>query len=353
MLIDVCREDNNCERIQELKVVIRNNRRIAEFLSSHFQKKFRKRHKEYPPFPEHIDIEVTNVCNLNCIMCPREEMKRKYQHMDWDLFRKISKELGENRRYLDRVSLHLYGEPLLQPKIYKMVSTLKGDGVPWVEFSTNCTLLDRKASENLIDCGLDEIIFAVDGANPETYRRVRVGGKFEEVVEKVREFFMLRKKMNAQKPRVRLQIIVMKETESEIRAFKKQWKPFMGKGDSFFIKKLGFYDFNRELVCDRKEGLPYRVPCELFPYKNLTIYADGRVGVCCYDWNADVTAGDVRKQDLKEIWHNNETRTFFMAHYNADFSQIPLCDKCEWTTKYCGIEPVNAMRYLYHVLIGR
>jgi len=273
-------------------------------------------------------------------------MSRKIEHMDLGLFGKISKELGRNRKYLDKVSLHLYGEPLLHPRIYEMVSILKEQGIRWVEFSTNCTLLDEQASEKLVESGLDQVIFAIDGINPETYERIRVGSEFSKVVENVEAFFRIREGTGQSRPFARVQIIVMSETQSEIREFKRRWRAFLKKSDGFYIKKLGFYDFNKELICDRREGLPYRVPCELFPYKNLTVYADGRVSVCCYDWNGEAVVGDLTKQCIEEIWKGERVKNFFRAHFTSDFSSIPLCDRCEWTTKYCEFEPVRILRYL-------
>lgn len=336
-----------------MKLYIRNSRVIAKALAYHFTRRFRRAHDTFPPFPNHLDIEVTNACNLRCIMCPREQMDRKIQHMDESLFNRIGEELGRNRTHLDRVSLHLYGEPLMHPGIFRMVNSLKEYGVPKVEFSTNCTLLDAEKREALLRCGLDEVIFAVDGATRETYSRVRVTGEFSTIVENVKQFFLLRERMGVSRPRVRLQIIVMSETQSEIRDFKAIWKPYLKDGDSFYIKKLNFNEFNRELVCDKRNGAKFRVPCSLFPYNNLTILADGRVTVCCYDWNAEVIVGNTSEQTLAEIWHGAAIKEFCNAHFNVDFSAYPLCDRCEWTVKYCEFHPTRFIRYMANLIKGK
>lgn len=335
-----------------MKVSIKNNRIIPELLAGHFSRRFRKAHAEYTPFPSHLDIEVTNACNLRCIMCPREQMCRKIQHMDESLFEKIGRELGQNINHLDRVSLHLYGEPLLHPGIFRMVTALKEFGVPHVEFSTNCTLLDAERAEALIRSGLDEVIFAIDGATQETYSRVRVSGEFSSIVENVKQFFLIRERMGVSRPRVRLQIIVMSETQSEIKQFKAGWKPFLKDGDSFYIKRLSFNEFNRELVCDKRIGATFRVPCSLFPYTNMTILADGKVTVCCYDWNAEVVVGNASEQSLTEIWHSTAMKSFCKAHHDVDFSKYALCDRCEWTTKHCELEPTRFWGYLTSLIKG-
>lgn len=321
-----------------MKISFNHGRWLPKLLGSYLVQRFRDSHAVFPAFPELIDIEVTNACNLQCIMCPRGTMRRKIEHMDYALFKKISRELGANQQHLGRVSLHLYGEPLLNNRLFDMIATMKEDGIPAVEFSTNCTLLDQETSKKIITSGLDKIIFAVDGAGPETYGKIRVRGDYSKVVNNIKTFFRIREEMKAVKPRVRIQIIVMTETQAEIQEFKQQWTPFLKEGDNFFIKKLGFYAYNSQLVCEQRKGLPYRVPCSLFPYKNLTILADGRATVCCYDWNAEMVVGDTATQSVVEIWRSQKMKEFCTAHFNADFSKVPLCDRCEWTTKNCEFD---------------
>jgi len=48
----------------------------------------------YNPFinskiPASLQIGATNYCNLNCICCSADRMKRKKGYMDFDLFKKI------------------------------------------------------------------------------------------------------------------------------------------------------------------------------------------------------------------------------------------------------------------------
>ena len=45
-----------------------------------------------------IYVEITNHCNLNCIMCNNDKLKRKRGFMDISLYKKIIDEIvkGEN-----------------------------------------------------------------------------------------------------------------------------------------------------------------------------------------------------------------------------------------------------------------
>ena len=39
--------------------------------------------------PIELILEITNACNLSCIMCPRVNMQRKVGYMDFELFKSI------------------------------------------------------------------------------------------------------------------------------------------------------------------------------------------------------------------------------------------------------------------------
>ena len=39
-----------------------------------------------PYKPRQVQIEITNRCNMDCPMCPREVLEIELEHMDWDKF---------------------------------------------------------------------------------------------------------------------------------------------------------------------------------------------------------------------------------------------------------------------------
>src|SRR3990172_1700346 len=92
-------------------------------------------------YPDRMYIESTNVCNLSCIMCPNgtSGMKRPKGYMDFELFKRIVNEMAP---HVETTTLHIWGEPLLHPKIIDMISYCKAKSLP-CEISTNATLLTQ------------------------------------------------------------------------------------------------------------------------------------------------------------------------------------------------------------------
>src|SRR5271165_5737017 len=72
----------------------------------------------YPPYKYHLPlptvmmIENTNLCNAECVMCPRELLSRKRGFMDFGLFEKIIREVSGLKRK-PVTHLHGFGEPML------------------------------------------------------------------------------------------------------------------------------------------------------------------------------------------------------------------------------------------------
>ena len=48
-----------------------------------------------PLKPRQVQIEITNRCNMDCPMCPREVLDIELEHMDWDKFVTVVDKLKE------------------------------------------------------------------------------------------------------------------------------------------------------------------------------------------------------------------------------------------------------------------
>src|SRR5947199_1620778 len=111
------------------------NQTQAEVNRLNLGKSYVERRQFVAAMPARLIIESTSVCNLKCIMCPYPIMGRKNQHMSFDLYRKIIEEAAGTVEF---VWLHLFGEPLLNPNIYKMIDLAENAGIR-TGLSTNAT----------------------------------------------------------------------------------------------------------------------------------------------------------------------------------------------------------------------
>jgi MoaA/NifB/PqqE/SkfB family radical SAM enzyme len=133
-----------------------------------------------------VYVEPTNRCNLDCVTCIRHSWNEPMGEMSSEVFSRIIEGL---KIFSPKPSVFLggLGEPLAHPNIVDMVSQTKALGCS-VELITNATLLTKSLSKRLIDAGLDILWVSLDGATPESYRDVRLGGALPEVISNLQEF---------------------------------------------------------------------------------------------------------------------------------------------------------------------
>ena len=129
-------------------------------------------------FPRHLFIETTAACNLSCSYCPREKIK---SHIQWETFTKI---INEATEYGSRsFSLHLFGEPLLYPRIFEAIAYIKrANRRHTVLLTTNGTLLEKHGNlDKLLQSGVDQVLWSWRPEakfSEETKERLRRWGKF-------------------------------------------------------------------------------------------------------------------------------------------------------------------------------
>ena len=86
-----------------------------------------------------VYIEISNICNLSCSFC--SVSNRPKRSMSVGEFEKILKKLDP---YTDYVYLHIKGEPLLHPKLEKILDVCR-KYKKQVNITTNGVLLKEKA----------------------------------------------------------------------------------------------------------------------------------------------------------------------------------------------------------------
>src|SRR5436190_20987100 len=134
--------------------------------------------------PIEITLESTAKCNLYYPMGHRHIYTFDNENMDLDLYRKIVQDCKD---YVEFIWPYGIGEPMIHPKIFEMISITRDAGIR-TGMSTNATLLEDRRADQLLDSGLDYVIFAFDGASKETYEKYRTGATFEKTRENILGF---------------------------------------------------------------------------------------------------------------------------------------------------------------------
>jgi sulfatase maturation enzyme AslB (radical SAM superfamily) len=305
-------------------------------------RRIKKRLYIVPKVPPTVYIELTDMCNLDCIMCDRRSLTRPSGLMDIELFEKV---IGDASAIgVPDVKLNRFGEPLLHPGLFNMIEYAKAKGISHVYFTSNATLLDEKKAEMLLSSGLDSITFSVDGATKETYERIRVKSSYDKVVNNIRRFIEMRDSRGQKKPYVVINTIYMQDTKDEILNVFKQWKHLVNRIN---VLPVGQYGSIENLAPIQKK-LIERKPCHQ-PFDRLMVLWNGDVTVCCADINGVLKTGSVLKSSIGELWKNQKVQTIRHALLAKKFDDIHICETCDGTNKLYFKEMQRLRKTVYRL----
>ncbi|MDP2727709.1 MAG: radical SAM protein [Dehalococcoidia bacterium] len=281
-------------------------------------------------YPDRMYLECTNVCNLSCVMCPNgtSQMNRPKGFMDFDLFARIVDEMAP---HVETTTLHIWGEPLLHPRIHDMIALCKRKGLP-CEISTNATLLDREMTDVILESGLEAIYLCLDGARAETYEKIRRRADFQRTKDNILQFLTRKIEKGCKKPLVNLQIIEMEPTIEEIQEFTLAWR--LPGVDRINVKAFDSWGGQLEGISSlglRGNGqLPARYHCPNLWY-HVHIYWDGTLVCCDRDFDALYPLGNVSAGVMK-AWRGPEMAQLRRKHLEQQLEGVPSCRNCvEWS----------------------
>ncbi|MBI5183986.1 MAG: radical SAM protein [Nitrospinae bacterium] len=123
----------------------------------------------YVQFPlSRVHIELTNICNFNCIFCPKSIMTREKGYMRYDLVKRIIDELAENN-ITEKITFHIMGEPFMHPNIFDAMEYGIKRGIK-IGLTTNGSYLTPENSDKLIRIGIDQINISLQTPDEDSFR---------------------------------------------------------------------------------------------------------------------------------------------------------------------------------------
>jgi len=290
---------------------------------------YRKNWEEYPKkgitpeFPLCLDIETTNICNLDCIMCGRTILIARDEYADigkmgFDTYRNI---IDQGAEYsLPSVKLMYLGEPLAHPDLGKQIKYAKDAGVLDVMFNTNATLLTEEKSYEILEAGLDSIFFSFDSMDPETFNKIRVGADFQDVMDNILRFIEIKEKNGYNHVHTRASMTIIEHDIDDLEKFKDFWL------DHVDVVGFGLY---HNILDDYDDNSPYNTNFRCAqPFQRIFIMWDGVVTPCCADDNRRYPLGNIHDSSIYDIWHGPEANHLRSAQLNGCYKDIDICAKC-------------------------
>jgi MoaA/NifB/PqqE/SkfB family radical SAM enzyme len=279
-----------------------------------------------PILPEIVQIESTNICNAKCVFCPRDDMHRKQGIMSFDLFRKVVDECVELG--ITHVRVHNYGEPFVDRKLVEKVRYAKQKGIKEVGMISNGSLITEQVARGMIDAGLDAINISVDASGKEVFEATRIGLKYDKVIANIERLVRLRAESGKRRPKLILSFVRQNNSADE-QAFIEHWRKI---ADKIHITDL----HNWGGTLHQQSDVNY--PCYR-PWLTFTVLWDGRVSLCCADFDGHTILGDMNTSTIRDIWNNEAYRQVRREHLESGGPDVcracdlPRKDSPLWVTK--------------------
>ena len=330
-----------------------------------------------------VYIEPTSRCNLACRTCIRNTWKEPLGDMEAATFDRLA---GQLRRFphLQSAMFGGFGEPTMHPDILRMVRGMKALGVK-TELVTNGTLLDDAMLAGLMESRLDTLWVSFDGGSEAGFEDIRSGAGFRDIVASLQRL----KALNRPGPHriaVGIAFVVMKKNIGELQHLDRlirltgasavlvsnvlpysaemekemvysvalsleTFAPTPGRAE-INLPRLDVNELTRDAVFSLLKGqgslnlmgTPLHTEtksCRFIRGRCTFIRWDGKVSPCmgllhnhtAYLYRTEraikaYAVGNIKENDLFDIWGSREYREFRDKIDAFDFSPCHICGGC-------------------------
>jgi radical SAM protein with 4Fe4S-binding SPASM domain len=282
-------------------------------------------------------------------VCPTgiNKLNIKPVFMSFNIFKAIIKKIPTLRK----VGFFNWGEPFLNPDIFKMIHYAHERGIHSYIHTNLSFKKDEDFFARIIRSGADELVVSLDGGSQRTYSRYRVGGNFNLVLANMKNIVKLKKEFKSTKPKVTWKFIINKFNEHEIakayfmaKRIKVHFKiDFMGLSDdlpdvqledNIEERKKYWLPKNEQFVRKCYIG-KYRYPLfdgictQLFTM--CVVNSDGAIFPCCWITDERNAFGNLLKDSMSHIWNNKKyvySRSLFTKGKKIRLKHRTICAKC-------------------------
>jgi pyruvate-formate lyase-activating enzyme len=270
-------------------------------------------------FPSTVIIDITEVCNLECVHCPHPAFKKSEHYgarfLQASLNQKAVDEVKEHGAQYIRYCAE--GEPLIHPQCYDFLDYAVRHSGTYVTLTTNGTILNERRIRKLLHSGLHMIDVSLDAHTPETYSIIRKGGDLNVTRENVLKLLDWSRDTNT---KVVVSYIEQPQNKHETEYFRKYWRE--SSAHQVVVRRL-----HSAAGAIRWAGAAStdRYPC-VYPWERIVLNPAGQLKFCPQDWFGGAVIADYRTTTIKETWGGEFYTKLREAH---------LQNKCFGVCKDC------------------
>ncbi len=287
-----------------------------------------------------INIEFVSYCNLRCAFCSLDHEKPKVR-MTPELLESFLKNLVLDYRFkkVEVIHLHNGGETLLHPQAgdlfkiitdYKEIAKKNKKKFPTVNLLTNGTPLLEKKSLELIKSGaIDVMSFSMDGGSPKRFEEMRIRAKWDVFYKNIKFFC---EENNKQIIPIKTSIISVIDPENPLKTdwMDKQFVEVLNLVDNYELRHPHTWAGEVDIEGESSNSInkPHKIGCGLL-MNQMVLLPDGNVTVCCVDLNGKGVVGNIKDNNLFDIYNSKLRRSWLKLMFKRQKHKIDLCKNCD------------------------
>ena len=263
-------------------------------------------------------LEITNICNLDCVFCPKT--KRAGKSLTLEHFDLLTDKLRHEIKFL---YFHLMGEPLMHKHLKDFILMARNKGFIPV-LTTNGTLI-RQRSEALLEAHPHRVQISLHSHE---------GNGKEHPEEYIRHIMQYAMRAAEQGTIVVLRLWNQGGLDSaneHLISLMEGYvpRPWTERYDGWKMAENIYleYDHIFEWPDDEREAFDGE---EVFCYalrNQIGVLVDGTVVPCCLDHNGNVSLGNLFTQSLQEILSSPRAKALYDG-FTRHIATEPLCQRC-------------------------
>jgi len=265
-----------------------------------------------------VDMELTNRCSTDCLMCPREAITRPKGLMSECVFRAVVEKL------IDEGSLITFsgmGDPLSHPNVFEWICDIRKKGVD-VGIVINPASLNKEISQKLVGSDPNSITLSFPSLRKSVFEKLCPKVSYDDAFKQTLELIDLA----GGNVGLRVAGIITGINTGEQEEYVSFWKErgvgsgmtvCHGRGGNLSVP--GVYEL-------QSFGLESEV-CGLFQFHTFVTW-EGEVLACCHDLAGATRIGSLANDDVSIITERKRKVL-------KNSMPFPVCGQCDESLRQC------------------
>mgnify|MGYP001383202409 CR=1 FL=1 len=296
--------------------------KLFEYLLFRYKYEIFPRKRILEELPPLVQIEPSSICNYRCVFCYQTDPRlsnKKNGHMglmSLDLYKKIIDQI-EGR--IEGVTLASRGDPSVNKALGDML-LYSANKFTAFKLNTNAFLMNEKLCHDILSSNIQTLVYSADAANPDLYKKLRVNGNLDRVIENVKNFNDIKSK-HYPKSKIITRVSGVKYTQEQ--NFEEQeifWRDL--------VDQVVFVDYNPWENVYNSKLTGVNDSCSDL-WRRIFIWWDGKVAPCDVDYLTTLFRfSNITLNNISEIWNSEEYNSLREQHLNNKRNCISPCNRC-------------------------